>query len=181
MHTNLISISRQFNRVNILIWLAILIGTLTLVLISFLLWRSGSIGKAIPAEATFQNGIFIFVVGFLFVLAFFKRTRLIPERIVAKAGKERGKMLPAPLTGLMIEFGEPGALFGQALLLMRKYYLIIWTLAEFAVLGGFILFIITLQFRTFAIFAVAGIYPLIINFPAISLIEKCRALVFTEK
>jgi len=180
MNDKTAELSREYNQTNIKIWIAVLLSSIALVAAAYLSMRAGVITEPAYLSGNQQNLIFFGVILILAVLAFFKRVFLISDRIVDKARKHSGQILPSPLTSLSIEFAEKGTILGHSLILLRKYYLVIWSLTEAVVLAGFLVFIISLQLRSLLIFSFAGIYSLIINYPSHAMIERIRLNIFKE-
>ncbi len=133
---------------NIFLWIIILIGMLILVAVVYILDAlvllmpvpdSGQIGQILFIGA-------VFLAGAILVL---KRSIFLPEKVVGR--------IPA---GLAKE-EQSGALLAR----IQVNYIIVWALGEAILIIGFVNYILTTDFSNFLIFAIVGIYSLLINIP----------------
>jgi len=141
---------------NTVIWIAILSGMVILSAVVYLL-DSQAIFTPIPDSR--QTGQILFITAVLLAgaILILKRSIFLPEKVVLKipkstAGKNQDDVLLARI---------------------RFNYLIVWSLGEAILIIGFINYIFTTDFNNFLIFAIVGIYSLLINKPREDTLHRC--------
>ncbi len=174
METQIRDQLKQLNRANIVLWGAILSGMLILVIAAYLFKTFGILDfPAVRDTGIFRNVFLMIILILLFVILYIKRSLLTAEKITEKAqtspaAAEADAMLP-----LVQHFGTNSALLLKTVKLLRRYYLFVWTIADLIVVLGFVEYVLTLNFQSLMIYAIVGLYSLIINYPTVSLLEKC--------
>lgn len=121
----------------------------------------------------FNNISLIIVVILLFSVIYLKRMYLNPEKLVDKARRQKSEPNRSVHNNFLAEFGSAGDMILKIVSILRKYYLLIWSIANFIVLLGFASFILSFITNTFITYGIVGLYSLVINFPGLSIIERC--------
>ncbi len=150
-------IIEDFHKKNTIIWSAILGCMILLFLVTIMLDRS-NIFTPIEESVQVKNILFTFAIILAVGILFLKRIFFVPQKIVEKIKSS------AP------EDREEN-LFSQ----LRMNYIIIWAMGETILLLGFIEYVFVLNFD-FLIYAVVGLYALIINIPRKKIVEKSLEL-----
>jgi len=148
-----------------------------LILVTFLLRLNGSISETVlDASPKLENTLFLITIALLFLSFYLKRHYLVPQKMVDRASKKEINVSSAEMVDIIDTFGDETKMVVKVLILMRRYFMLVWSVANILLLFGFISFLLAGQFQTFLIYALIGLYSLIINFPAFSFIENCLAL-----
>ena len=177
MNTEYYSKLREIHRVNRVLWIALLSGMGILVLTAALFRFGGLLETAVPtAGSRTDNIILVITLALLFIVFYLKRHYLVPAKIVARARKKKIAAGSGDIAGFIAEFGEEVAVIAYALIIMRRYFMLVWSIANIILLLGFIVFIAAGQFQTFLIYAVISAYSMGINFPSFRIIEQCTSL-----
>jgi len=153
----------EFHKKNMIIWGAILLGMIAISAVAYFLENS-LIFVPVPEGIAIKNILFIIAILFAVAILYLKRSFLSPETVVAKAVN----ILPE----------NPAE---YVLLNIRKNYIILWALSELILFMGFVEYVFVVNFRSFLIYAVVGIYALVINIPKQSFNEKCLELLNEKK
>lgn len=173
---------QAFNRISQILWGAIFAGVCVLMVVAYMIQMQGYLTEAVfTNESGMKNLIMLITIALLFLIIVLKRSFLIPEKIIDRAGKQTQVITGGDLAVLIHEHSLKGDLLAKSILLLRRYQLIIWSIAEAIVVIGFVVFILTLQFRTFIMYSVIGLYSLAINFPSFSLPERIHLLIFSRE
>ncbi|MEJ2054575.1 MAG: hypothetical protein P8X42_11705 [Calditrichaceae bacterium] len=164
----------QTYRINKVLWFAILADVIILAVIAFALeYFKVLTTPALHSFKTFNDISLIIVIVLLFAIMYMKRSFLFPSKIVQKAKNSDLPMDESGMADVWDEFGEEGKLLFRVLMLLRRYFMIIWSFANLIVILGFILYILSLNLNNFLIYGVVGLYSLVINFPRFTIIENC--------
>ncbi len=165
---------KRIHRVNQLLWIAILADILILSVIVFILWYFNILTEPLLVHLkTFNDISLIIVVLLLLTIIYLKRTYLLPSRIVDRANQKELHIQSTDVVDFIQEFGREANIIAKAIIIMRRYFMVIWSTANLVVLIGFISFIVSLSIRNFIIYAIVGFYSLLINFPRFSIVEDC--------
>jgi len=174
MDENFRSKLRRIHRVNRLLWIAILAEILILSVIAVSLWYFNILTEPVLTNLkTFNDVSLIIVIILLFTIMYLKRTYLLPDKIIDRAGRKELHLESADVADFIQEFGKEANMIAGALIIMRRYFMLIWSIANLIVLIGFISFIVTMSLRNFMIYGIVGLYSLLINFPRFSIVENC--------
>lgn len=164
---------RKIHRVNRVLWLSVLAGMLVLIVVALLLKYSGIVtGALLQGNPQFDNLMLMLTVGLLFLIFFLKRNYLIPKKLISRATKKNISFGAGDIADLVIEFGDEAVQLAKTLIIMRRYFMLVWSIANIILVFGFIAFILASQFQTFLIYSVISLYSMGINFPFFSLIEN---------
>jgi hypothetical protein len=150
---------KEFQRMSVLIWIAIITSIIILSVLIFVLDESLIFVPVNNAEQINQV-MFLIAVALAFAILFFKRSLFIPGKIV-DVSPERTLIQKAEL----------------ALRRLRKNYITVWALGEAICIIGFVNYIFTVDFQQFLVFAVVSLYSVLINIPRIAIAEKCMELI----
>lgn len=163
---------RPIHRVNRLLWLSILSGIVTLNIIIFIFHYLKFISPSqLQNVQTYINILLMIAAGLLFLVMYVKRTYLIPSKLIERAKTHDLNITSNDVVDFIQTFGDKGGLLAKAMIIMRRYYMVIWSIANLIVMIGFIQYIIDLQFQSFLIYSIVGIFSLSINFPRFAVIE----------
>ncbi|MBN2425360.1 MAG: hypothetical protein JXR46_02355 [Calditrichaceae bacterium] len=174
MDDNLRDKTRQLHRVNRLLWLSILSGIIILNVVAFIFHEFRLISPPYLTNlALFLNLLLIIALILLFLVIYIKRNYLTPEKLVERARVRNLQITSPDVDDLVKNLGEKAVWLLKAMIIMRRYFMVIWSIANLIVLIGFISYIITLNLETFFIYSIVGLYSLAINFPRFALIESC--------
>jgi len=169
---------RHIHRVNRVLWTSVLSGMILLFIITFIFKYNGYISAVtLSANPQLENMMLLFTIGLLFLIFYLKRHYLVPRKLIDRAEKKEISYGTGDIADFKEEFGEDVSIIAKALILMRRYFMLVWSLANIVLLFGFIAFILAGQFQTFLIYVVVSLYSMFINFPSFALIEKCVAIV----
>ena len=142
-----------YHKTNMIIWGAILSGMVILFGVTFVLDKMEIFAGNLTANPLSQV-FFIIAIILAFSILFLKRVFFIPEKIVG-----------------VNKLSE-----SEALGKLRRNYIMIWSLGEVICLLGFIDYILTVNFRSFLIYAVVGIYAVGVSMPRKTIAESCASL-----
>jgi len=101
---------------------------------------------------------------------------LTPKKLIIRAAKKKMSYGTGDIADLVTEFGDDAVQLAKTLIIMRRYFMLVWSIANIILVFGFIAFILASQFQTFLIYSVVSIYSTIINFPFFRLIENSAIL-----
>ena len=181
MEENFRSKLRRIHRVNRILWNAILVDILLLAVIAVILWYFKILTEPVLYNLkTFNDISLIVVIILLFTIMYLKRTYLLPSKIVDRAKRKELHIEAADVVDFIQEFGKEANMIAKALIIMRRYFMVIWSIANLIVLIGFIAFIVSLNLRNFIIYGIVGLYSLLINFPRFSIVEDCYFKITNE-
>lgn len=181
MDENFKSKLRRIHRVNRLLWIAILTDILIISLIAIILWYFNILSEPVLSSMkTFNDISLIVVVGLLFTVMYLKRTYLLPNKIIERANQKEIHIEAADVVDFIQEFGKEANIMAKALIIMRRYFMVIWSIANLILLIGFISFVLSLNLRNFIIYGIVGLYSLLINFPRFSIVEDCYYKITNE-
>ncbi len=182
MEKNYLAKLRHIHRVNRILWSSILIAILAMVIVVVIFNYSHLLTKPEVNNLKILNTIFFsLVVGLVFLGIYIKRTYLIPSKMIARAQKHDINISASDVTDFVEEFGKEANLLAKTLIIMRRYYMVIWSIANLIVMVGFIQYIIGVHFDNFIILSIVGLYSLTINFPRFAIIETCYYRIENEK
>ncbi len=168
---------RNIHRQNRVLWISVLAGMIMLILVTLILRWNGSIGEtALNIRPEMENTLFLVTVALLFLSFYLKRHYLVPQKMIERASKKEINITSVEMIDILDSFGNETKMVVKVLILMRRYFMLVWSVANILLLFGFISFLLAGQFQTFLIYALIGLYSLTINFPAFSFIEKCLGL-----
>ena len=181
MDENIRSKLRRIHRVNRLLWNAILIDIVIISVIAIILWYFNILSKPVFYNLkTFNDITLIIVIILLFMIMYLKRTYLQPVKIIDRANQKQLHIETPDVVDFVQEFGKEANVIAKALIIMRRYYMVIWSIANLIVLIGFVSFILSLYLNNFIIYGVVGLYSLLINFPRFSIVEDCYNKITNE-
>lgn len=172
---------RRIHRVNRLLWIAILANILILTVIVIILWYFNILTEPLLVNLkTFNDILLIIVIVLLFTIMYLKRTYLLPSRLVDRANRKELHIQSTDVVDFIQEFGRQANIIVKVLIIMRRYFMVIWSIANLVVLIGFISFIFSLSLRNFIIYGIVALYSLLINFPRFSIVENCYYIITNE-
>ena len=173
---------RHIHRVNRVLWTSVLSGMIFLFILTFIFKYYGYMSTAtLRANPQLENLMLLFTIGLLFLIFYLKRHYLVPNKLTDRAEKKEVAYGTGDIADFKAEFGEDVSTIAKTLILMRRYFLLVWSIANIVLLCGFIAFILAGQFQTFLIYVVVSLYSMFINFPSFTLIEKCVAIIDEKK
>ena len=173
MEENMRDTLRRIHRVNRTLWLSILSGVLILVVISLFFYFGNFLDMAVVGRPHLVDQALLFLVfALLLLIMYVKRNYLQPNKMIERARRRDLSITSADVTDLVSTFGKETNLLAKALIIMRRYYMVIWSAADLIVIIGFIQYILTMTFKSFLVYTAAGILSLIINFPRFTVIES---------
>ena len=146
---------QDFQRINILIWAAIISFVIILTLLGYFLDSSGTMRPAENA-AQINQVLFLIAVVIAFGILFFKRSLFNPRKIV---GSSNEKPLPEEIEIVLAR--------------LRRNYVIVWAMGEAIGVIGFVNYMVTADIQYLLVFSVVSIYSILINMPRISVAESC--------
>ncbi len=165
---------RLIHRVNRVLWLSVLAGMLVLIAVSLVFYFSGQLTSAVlQTPVRLDDYLMVLTVVLLLLIFYLKRTYLTPEALVRRAQNKQVAFGTGDIADLVNEFGEDSILPAKILIIMRRYFMLVWSIANVILLLGFTVAILTGHFQTFIIYSVVSLYTMSINFPAFTLIEQC--------
>lgn len=168
---------RNVHRQNRVLWFSVLAGMIMLVLVTFILRMTSGLEQSnVMINPKMENFLFLLTLGLLLLIFYLKRHYLVPSKMVERAAKKNINISGAEMVDLVETFGDETRMIARVLILMRRYFMLVWSVANILLLFGFISYLLAGQFQTFLIYALIGFYSMIINFPAYSFIEKCLVL-----
>lgn len=173
---------RNLYRVNRLLWYSVTGGVLTLLVVGYLLHFFGSIT---PTATAGKNGlgtiVLIVAMVLLYIIFHMKRTYLDPKKLVWRARKKTLEITSVDLADFIAQFGTNADTMAKTLILLRRYYMVIWSIANLITLLGFVEFVVTGEIRVLAIYGIVSLYSLAINFPSFGIIERCYNIINSEE
>ncbi len=156
-----------------ILWMGVLLGVLILVSVSIMLQTKNVFtGPVVQNVSMFQNISFVIIIVALMVIVVLKRRFLDRKRIVAQAKKLNYDIQNQNIKALFNASDVDGKELARIIMVIQRYYLSFWLLAEFVALVGFLFFILTSQFQTFIIYVVISIWSLVVNFPRVGQLER---------
>ncbi len=165
---------QRIYRANRILYFSILAGMITLVVIAFIFNYSGFLQQQALVDAYTLDRILLMIVAALLLLGIYlKRVYLLPKKLISRAGKSHTKITTADIADLIRESGEEVNILAKALNMMRRYFMVIWSIANLVILLAFTGFILTGNFKIFLVYSVVSLYSIAINFPRFALIENC--------
>ncbi len=169
---------RQIYRVNRILYLAIFLGMSTLTLVAVIFHLSDVLTpQELIDSYSVDRVLLMIVVVLLFLVLYIKRTYLVPEKLVARAEKRPLNIVSSDVADFVQQFGQEADILVKALIIMRRYFMVIWSIANLVILLAFIGYVLTANLRIFLIYALVSFYSLAINYPAFRLVERCYYLV----
>ncbi len=171
---------RNLYRVNRILWLAVLMGILTLIGVGYFLHANGTIVSDYQAHNNVSTIFLIIAIVLLYIVFHLKRTYLTPKKLIWRARRKKVDFTAPDVADVVAEFGEKADVLIKTLMLLRRYYMVIWSIANLITLLGFVEFVITGQFRVLATYGIVSLYSLLINFPSFKLIERCHDVLELE-
>ena len=165
---------RRILRIYQFLWGCILLGMIGLVILVFIFKNLGVFTEpAVSDVQMLDNVTFIIAILLVFLIFYLKRNYLSPKKMIERAENRDINIGSGEVANFVQEFGKEADLLAKILIIMRRYYMIIWSIADLIVLIGFLVYILGLQFQTFLIYSVIGLYSMAVNFPRFSIIERC--------
>ncbi len=173
---------RNLYRVNRVLWYSVTGGVLTLLVVGYLLHYFGSIG---PTGTAGNNGlgtvVLIVAMVLLYLVFHMKRNYLDPKKLVWRAKKKTLEITSVDLADFITQFGSTADTMVKTLILLRRYYMVIWSIANLITLLGFVEFVVSGELRVLAVYGIVSLYSLLINFPSFGIIERCYNIINTEE
>jgi len=173
---------RNLYRVNRVLWIGIFAGIVTLLLIGYFLAKSGVVAPAETATGKdpLSNVFLIIAIILLYLVFHMKRTYLNPKKLIWRARKKKIDITNVDVSDFVAEFGTNADVLLKALMLLRRYYMVIWSLANVVALLGFIEFAVSGQLRVLGIYGVVSLYSMLVNYPSFGIIEQCHNVLQLE-
>ena len=150
---------KQFHRTNVIIWVSILSFVIILTALAYILDRTNTM-LPVQEAAQINQVMFLLAVIIAFGILFFKRSLFNPKKIIESPFE---KSLPEKMDLVLSK--------------LRKNYIIVWAMGETIGIIGFINYIFTVDIQYLLVFAVVGIYSILINMPRITVAARCIELV----
>jgi len=163
---------RRIYRLNRMLWIATIVGMGFLNLFVLVFNYFGIIVEpSVENVVNVDNLIMGVILMLAFLILYLKRTYLPPKKLIERAKKKDLSIVPDDVRDLLHEFGDDGDTMAKALIILRRYYMVIWSVANLITILAFIDYIIALRFQSFWIYSVVAIYSMVINFPRFDKIE----------
>ncbi len=173
---------RILYRGNRVLWFAVLFGILTLMGVGYVLHATGTLATKPLGTRDSVSNIFLFIALLLLYIIFhIKRTYLTPKKLIWRARRKKVDFVAPDAADFVAEFGEKADLLIKALMLLRRYYMVIWSIANVITLLGFVEFVISGTLRVLITYGVVSLYSLFINYPSFKLIERCYNVLEIEE
>ena len=144
----------NYYKTNLIIWLAIIIGMLMLIGITYFLDQSNTF-QPVAETLEVKNVLFALILVSALAVLFLKRSFLDFGKIYAKVQS-------------LIDSEKRSAFFSK----LRSNYIIIWAISESILMIGFIEYILICDIQSFLLYAVIGLYAIGVNFPRKSLFKN---------
>jgi hypothetical protein len=154
---------KDFHRLNLIIWIAILTFITILTIVAFVLDSLTMLQPLAEADRINQI-IFVLAVGLAFAILFFKQSLFMPSKILTKIGDK-----------------PDSDKINLCLVHLRKNYILVWAMGEAICLLGFVNYILTVNLRYFLAFTVVSLYSVLINMPRMALLKKCGEINYVNK
>ncbi len=165
---------RHLYRVNRILWTGVFAGVLTLIGLGYLFHQMNTMAVQPGAIGPQTDTIILFLaIGLLYIVFHMKRTYLAPDRLIKRAQTKTLQITSVDLEDFIAEFGNEANVMAKTLILLRRYYMVIWSIANLITLLGFIQFVISGEIKVLMIYGVVSLYSLLINFPSFRIIEQC--------
>ncbi|RLD15634.1 hypothetical protein DRI50_03860 [candidate division KSB1 bacterium] len=166
---------RNLYRVNRILWYAVLLGILILMAVGYVLHATNAITpQTVGHRGDNVSTVFLIIALILLYIVFhMKRTYLTPKKLIWRARRKKVDLTGPDVVDFIAEFGERADVLVKTLMLLRRYYMVIWSIANLITLLGFVEFVISGQFRVLATYGIVALYSLLINYPSFKLIERC--------
>jgi hypothetical protein len=163
---------RRIYRLNRMLWIAIFSGMLLLNLFVVIFDYYGIVsGPSVKNIANFDNLTMGIILMLTVLILYVKRNYLQPKKIVERAKKKDLSIIPDDVRDLLQEFGSEGDIMAKSLLILRRYFMLIWSLANLIIILAFVDYIVALTYQSFWIYSIVGLYSMVINFPKFDTIE----------
>lgn len=171
---------RHIHRVNRILWSSILGGMLVLGLVGVFFYYM----KLIQWQPLLLHKVdqFLFLLAIVLVVLIFyiKRHYLDLHKLIERAGVRPVNLSAADAADFMEEFDANATLLVKTLMLMRRYFMVIWSIANLILIVGFIYFVISGLFKTFLMYLIIAVYVMLTNFPSFKLIERCYIRIYDQ-
>jgi len=173
---------RNLYRVNRVLWFAVFLGVVILIAVGYVMHKLGTIApsSAQHPQDSVSTVFLIIALVLLYIVFHMKRTYLTPKKLIWRARRKKVELAGPDVVDFVAEFGEKADVLIKTLMLLRRYYMVIWSIANLITLLGFVEFVVSGQFRVLATYGIVSLYSLLINFPSFKLIERCYNLLETE-
>ncbi|HID39454.1 MAG TPA: hypothetical protein EYP36_08055 [Calditrichaeota bacterium] len=173
MDENMHNTLRRIHRVNRTLWLGIVSGVFILIAISLFFYLGNILALPVVGVRHLVNQVLMFLVfALLLLIIYIKRNYLQTNKMIERAHRREQSITSTDVIDLVSTFGKEANLLAKTLIIMRRYYMVIWSAADLIVIIGFIQYILTTTFSSFLIYATMGIFSLIINYPRFTIIEN---------
>ena len=173
MDENLLEALKKIHGKNRLLWIIVLIDIFLFgLLVLFFKYYSFPENPVSWNFKSVNDLSLIVIIGVLVLIMVLKRSYLVPEKLIRKAQIKRKYPIHEKLISFQDKHGEDIELLSGIMILLRRYYFVVWSLINLIALIGFLLFIVSNQIRPFLIYGVVALYALIINFPFFSIVER---------
>ena len=144
----------QYYKTNMIIWLAIIIGMAMLIGVTYFLDQSNTF-QPIAESLEVKNVLFALILISALAVLFLKRSFLDFDKVYSKIETIDNQE-------------KKSALFSK----LRANYIIIWAISESIIIFGFIEYVLICDYKSFMLYAIIGLYAIVVNFPKKSLFEK---------
>jgi len=144
----------NYYKTNLIIWLAIIIGMMVLIGLTYFLDQSNTF-EPITDTLKVKNVLFALILISALAVLFLKRSFLDFNKIYDKIKLSENQQIKS-------------AFFNK----LRSNYIIIWAISESIILLGFVEYVLLCNFQSFLLYAVVGLYAISVNFPRKSLFER---------
>ena len=163
---------RRIYRLNRTLWIATIIGMGFLNLFVLLFNYFGIIMEpSVENVVNVDNLIMGVILMLAFLILYLKKTYLSPKKLIERAKIKDLSIVPDDVRDLLHEFGDEGNTMAKALIILRRYHMVIWSIANLITILAFIDYIVALRFQSFWIYSAVAIYSMVINFPRFDKIE----------
>jgi len=171
---------RHIHRVNRILWASILGGMLVLGLVGFLFHYMKLIQWQAFIMQKVDQILFFTAIALLLLVFYIKRHYLQIPKLIQRAKVRPVNLAAGDAADLMEEFDANASLLVKTLMLMRRYYMVIWSIANLILIIGFIYFILSGLYKTFLLYLLIGLYVMLTNFPFFSLLERCYIRIYDQ-
>ncbi len=172
---------RHIHRVNRILWSSILGGMLVLGLVGVLFYYMKLIQWQPLSLHNIDQILFFGAIVLVVLIFYIKRHYLELHKLIERARVRSVNLSASDAADFMEEFDANATLLVKTLMLMRRYYMVVWSIANLILIIGFIYFVISGLFRTFLMYLILSVYVMLTNFPFFSLIERCYIRIYDRK
>jgi hypothetical protein len=144
----------SFHRYNLRIWW-IFLSSIALISIGLYILDQLIVMNFIEMNAYIDHILFLIAIVLALLIIILKRSLFLPANIINAINKQNVNKKDILLLNIL-----------------RRNYIIVWSLGEFICLVGFINYLFFTQLKSFLAYLIVSVYSLIVNTPRLSLVEK---------